>query len=216
MGQCICRLFGVSASGYYVCLERSASESQQEDARPWTAKIRRVHRESRQTYGSPRVRRAELRQQGENVGRRRIERLMREHAVQACSATLHRRTPGSSDRSLVSVDNQVHDWRWIASTGVWVDGRDVSEGIRCMALSGHGDGSAFMLVCSTGRYGLRKSAAVRPVRVACGCKRHRKPPRRARWRTARSLAWSFCPREFKQRPCKRCADAERQSATSHD
>jgi len=45
-----------------------------------TAQIRQVHAARRSAYGSPRIHR-ELRRQGTNVNGKRVERLMREHAI---------------------------------------------------------------------------------------------------------------------------------------
>lgn len=72
----MCRVLDVSVSGYYAWRQRPPSRRQQANAQ-LLGKIRRIHQQSRQTYGSPRVH-AELRAQGVHCGRHRVARLMRQ------------------------------------------------------------------------------------------------------------------------------------------
>ncbi len=71
----LCRVVGVSRSGYFAWRTRPAAARARADE-ALTEQIREIHARSRQTYGSIRVR-AVLRERGEMVGRRRVARLMR-------------------------------------------------------------------------------------------------------------------------------------------
>jgi putative transposase len=72
----MCRVLGVSRSGYHAWERRPPSPRAREDA-ALTEQIGQIHQRSLKTYGSPRVH-AELRlEHGIRVGRKRVERLMR-------------------------------------------------------------------------------------------------------------------------------------------
>ena len=70
----MCRLLGVSPSGYHAWVKRRPSRRAQADTAV-IAQIRAAHAASRGTYGAPRVH-AELAAQGIRVGRKRVARLM--------------------------------------------------------------------------------------------------------------------------------------------
>jgi putative transposase len=71
----MCRVLGVSRSGFHAWQRRPPSERTLTDA--WLAeRIREIHAKSRDSYGARRIH-LELRDEGVHVGRKRIERLMR-------------------------------------------------------------------------------------------------------------------------------------------
>lgn len=76
-------LLEVSKSGYYRHLKRTPSKRSQENAFLLT-KVKEVYSQGRKCYGSPRIT-ARLRQQGYQVGRNRVARLMKENQLQAKS-----------------------------------------------------------------------------------------------------------------------------------
>jgi putative transposase len=71
----LCRVLGVSASGYYAWQQRGVSTRTVKDQH-LLEQIRRFHQQSRGTYGTPRIHR-DLRAAGERVGRKRVARLLK-------------------------------------------------------------------------------------------------------------------------------------------
>ncbi len=80
--QSLCETLVVSSSGYYQWRLRQAEPCRRKmEDRELKVQIARIHEQSRQTYGSPRVH-LDLRQQGRRHGRKRVARLMRDHGWQ--------------------------------------------------------------------------------------------------------------------------------------
>ena len=79
----MCRVLGVSPSGYYAWRQRPLSARAIRDVIV-SAAIDAAHRGSRGTYGAPRIH-AELAARGTPVGRKRVARLMRALGIQGLS-----------------------------------------------------------------------------------------------------------------------------------
>jgi len=94
----LCRLLGVSRSGYYAWRRRPPSARARAD-RGLSQRIREIHEQSRGTYGTPRIR-AELRDAGVACSRTRVARLLRLAGLQGChrrkGPPSPRRTPGAT------------------------------------------------------------------------------------------------------------------------
>ena len=71
----MCRVLGVSTSGYYAWLKRGPSATAKRDAE-LREQVEQIHRRSKGTYGRPRIY-AELKERGERVSPKRIARLMK-------------------------------------------------------------------------------------------------------------------------------------------
>ena len=90
----MCRVLKVSRSGFYAWRVRPLSPRARENRRMMT-EIRAVYHRSRRTYGSPRVH-AELVEQGRQVGRHRVARLMRQEGLAGRRRRRFRKTTQSN------------------------------------------------------------------------------------------------------------------------
>jgi hypothetical protein len=91
--QRLCKVLGVSQSGYFAWKHRPASGRQRGDM-VLLAHVRSAFALSNGTYGSPRMTR-ELQDDGHLVGRRRTARLMRENGLRARQKRRFKRTTDS-------------------------------------------------------------------------------------------------------------------------
>ena len=91
----VCRVLGLSPSGYYAWLAREPSARAQRD---WelTQKIVTIWRQNRQVYGRPRIY-ADLKEDGEKVGQKRVGRLMKQAGI--VGASRRRRGPKTTRRN---------------------------------------------------------------------------------------------------------------------
>ena len=88
--QRLCKVLGVSQSGYFAWRSRPACRRQREDL-VLLAYVRSAFALSNETYGSPRMTR-ERQDQGLSVGRRRTARLMHENGLKARQPRRFKRT----------------------------------------------------------------------------------------------------------------------------
>jgi transposase InsO family protein len=90
----LCSVLGVSRSGYYAWWRRPTSARRRVEAQ-LAIEIATTHRRSRSTYGSPRVHR-DLKARGIFVGKKRVERIMRQQGLVAKRGRRFRRTTDSN------------------------------------------------------------------------------------------------------------------------
>lgn len=117
----LCRVMKVSKSGYYSWRSRPPSQRAKANA-ALTEKIRRIHRDSRGTYGAPRVH-AELQaSSGLRCSRKRVARLMRRAGLSGCGGRRCVRTTlrGNVERARTVPDLVKRDFTPAASNRLWV------------------------------------------------------------------------------------------------
>lgn len=117
----MCRLLRVSRSGYYAWRTRPESTREKTD-RHLTHAIKRVHADSKGTYGSPRIR-AELKSQGLHYGRHKVARLMHLAGIKGCPQRRYKVTTQSDSTHRVAHNLLKQDFvaaspdqRWASDT----------------------------------------------------------------------------------------------------
>ncbi len=114
----MCRLLGLSPSGYYAWEQRPVSQRQQDDE-ALIPKIKASHRSGRGHYGSPRIY-DDLKAQGETAGRHRIARLMRENGITARPLKRFRRTTDSNHELPIAPNLLERNFESARPNEVWV------------------------------------------------------------------------------------------------
>lgn len=92
----MCKLFGVSVSGYYEWRKRDNSEKEKQEL-SLVRKIEQIHQGSRKTYGSPRILKV-LKGLGESCNKTKVEKLMKKNGIRAKTKRKFRTTTDSNHK----------------------------------------------------------------------------------------------------------------------
>ena len=114
----LCSVLGVSSSGFYAWRKRMPSKRSKADAQ-LAVQVRLAHKRGRGTYGSPRVHR-ELKAHGHRVGKKRVERLMRQEGIQGQQKRRFRRTTDSNHTQPVAANVLARNFQADAPNTAWV------------------------------------------------------------------------------------------------
>jgi len=111
-----CKVLKVSRSGYYAWKKRKPS-MREEANKELLHHIREVHKESRKTYGSPRITDA-LNEQGVVCGKNRVARIMRDSGIRVKIKKRFKRTTDSQHGYPVApnllIDNKQTERLWVS------------------------------------------------------------------------------------------------------
>jgi transposase InsO family protein len=114
----MCRVLGISRSGYYSDLRRGLSQRYEENKR-FMIEIREIWKWSRGTYGSPRIT-AELNAQDFGCGKNRIARLMRENGIKARTRKIFKITTKSDHNLPIAEDLVRRDFSASQINELWL------------------------------------------------------------------------------------------------
>jgi len=114
----LCRLLEVSRSGYYAWQQRPESARQRGDQALLVA-IREIHRQSRGTYGSPRIH-AELQARGYRCSRKRVARLLQQAELAGYPRRKRVRTTQADPQAAYAPDLLQRDFQAQAPNQKWV------------------------------------------------------------------------------------------------
>lgn len=113
----LCRVLRVGRTGYHSWLHRKPGKREQEN-KMLLEEIKRVHKESRKTYGSPRIT-DELKDKGYTCSRPRVARLMRKHNIRAKTKRKFKITTNSKHKYPLSPNLVNQDFSAQASNQLW-------------------------------------------------------------------------------------------------
>jgi transposase InsO family protein len=113
----MCRALAVSAAGYYAWRSRPES-ARSAHTRTLLSAIRVLHQESRETYGSPSIWDA-LVKQGHRIGEHRVARLMRQNGLRAKTVKKWRATTQSQHRFPVAANTLDRTFTVAVPNRVW-------------------------------------------------------------------------------------------------
>ena len=114
----MCKVFKVSCSGYYSSIGRKQSKRAVEN-RKILDQIHQVHKDSKQTYGSPRIT-AELRDRGIEVSRPRVARMMKKAQIRSKTVKRFKVTTDSKHRYQIVENKLNRDFNVDTIGQVWV------------------------------------------------------------------------------------------------
>lgn len=101
--EVMCRLLGVSRSGFYAWAERPMCLRRRRDLE-LTGKIFAIHRRSRETYGAPSIHAELADDHGIHVGRKRVARLMRQNGLRGATLRKYVVTTQSDPEAAKPID----------------------------------------------------------------------------------------------------------------